>query len=202
MRRRSAAHPKLLLFACLEMAEVGGQRLAPAVVAAAVHDLEQRPTRESGCHGSSLSVPVISAISERGLRNEMPAQTPSCPVPRPRMCEQPLAQPALDTLRRDDDEFLGERVVQRVRKEVAEAVSQEIGSFSAVEMECHRASDYDGPVAAFDESLKLADHPAEFVDHPALEAVRAIGLEQALVVPEMVLRVLPVETVPERRPCV
>ena len=44
-------------------------------------------TMASGDHGSSSTVPVISAISERGLRNATPAQTPSAPSPRPRMCD-------------------------------------------------------------------------------------------------------------------
>ena len=44
-------------------------------------------TIASGDHGSSSAVPVISAISECGLRNATPAQTPSAPLPRPRMCD-------------------------------------------------------------------------------------------------------------------
>ena len=41
----------------------------------------------SGDQGSSSTVPVISAISEPGLRNDTPAHTPSPRRPRPRTCE-------------------------------------------------------------------------------------------------------------------
>ena len=49
--------------------------------------LQQRPRHTSGDHGSSSAVPVISAISEPGLRNATPAHTPSPPRPQPRTCE-------------------------------------------------------------------------------------------------------------------
>src|SRR3954469_8049712 len=55
---------------------------------------------------------------------------------------QPLAQPPLDALGRDDDELLGERVGQRIGEKRTEAIGQEIGSLRAVEMQGHRASDY------------------------------------------------------------
>ena len=51
---------------------------------------------------------------------------------------QSLAQPPLDALRRDDDELVGERIVQRVREEGAEAVSQQIGPFGSVDVKRHR----------------------------------------------------------------
>ena len=41
----------------------------------------------SGDHGSSSTVPVISAIKEAGLRNEIPAHTPSPLSPAPRTCD-------------------------------------------------------------------------------------------------------------------
>ena len=51
---------------------------------------------------------------------------------------QPLTQPALDPLGGDDDQFLGERVGQRIGQEGAKAVGEEIGSFSAVQVQAHR----------------------------------------------------------------
>ena len=68
----------------------------------------------SGDHGSSSTVPVISAISEPGLRNDTPAHTPSPPRPAPKDMREPLAQPPLHAARRHQDQLLGERVGQRV----------------------------------------------------------------------------------------
>ena len=51
---------------------------------------------------------------------------------------QPLAQPALDALGGDDDEFLGEGVGQRIGQQGTEAVGEQIGALSAVEVQCHR----------------------------------------------------------------
>ena len=80
------ALPQLAFFAGLEVAEVGGQRLAPALVAAGIDDLEQRPHHRVGRPRIVVRrCRVISAIRECGLRNAMPAQTPSWPSPRPRM---------------------------------------------------------------------------------------------------------------------
>ena len=95
-------------------------------------------TSASGCHGSSSSVPVISAISECGLRKEMPAQTPSCPVPRPRMWDSRWLSHRSTPFGRNDDELLGERVRQRIGEQGAEAVGQEVGAFGTVEMQAHR----------------------------------------------------------------
>ena len=65
----------------------------------------------------------------------MPAHTPSCAVAAAEDVRQPLAQPALDALGGDDDQFLGERVGQGVGQQGAEAVGEEVGSFSAVQVQ-------------------------------------------------------------------
>src|SRR6476646_11124158 len=62
------------------------------------------------------------------------------------------------------------------------------------------ASDQDDSVAAFDLAPQLVDHAAKLVDHPAGAASVPVGLEQLAVVPEVVLWVLSVEALPERRP--
>ena len=71
------------------------------------------------------------------MRNETPAQTPSCAVAAAEDVRQPLAQPPLDALRRDDDELFGERIGERIGEQRAEAVGQEVGAFGAVEMQGH-----------------------------------------------------------------
>ncbi len=68
----------------------------------------------------------------------MPAQTPSWPVAAAEDVRQPLAQPALDALGRDDDELLGERVGQRIGEQGAEAVGEEVGALGAVQVQGHR----------------------------------------------------------------
>ena len=47
---------------------------------------------------------------------------------------QPLAQPSLDAVGGDEDEFLGEGVRQRIGEQGTEAVGQQIGALSAMEM--------------------------------------------------------------------
>ena len=47
---------------------------------------------------------------------------------------QPLAQPSLDAFGGDDDDFLGERVRQRIGEQGTEAVGQQISALSAMEM--------------------------------------------------------------------
>ena len=51
---------------------------------------------------------------------------------------QPLAQPALDALGRDDDEFLGERVGQGIGEEGTEAVGEKVGALSTMDVKRHR----------------------------------------------------------------
>ena len=58
---------------------------------------------------------------------------------------EPLAQPALDALGRHDDELFGERVRQGIGQQRAEAVGEEVGALSTMEVKRHRASDYDRP---------------------------------------------------------
>jgi hypothetical protein len=54
---------------------------------------------------------------------------------------EPLTEPAFDALGGDDDELVGERVGQGSGQQLAEAVGEEIGALSAVEMKRHRGSD-------------------------------------------------------------
>ncbi len=129
--------PQLLLLACLEVPEVGGQGLAPVVVAAVVDDFEQRPDERVG-------VPrvVVGRSGDLGDERARVAEGDAgadavLPVPAAEDVRQPLAQPPLDALRRDDDELFGEGVVKRVGEEGTEAVGQEVGSFSTVEVQAH-----------------------------------------------------------------
>ncbi len=92
----------------------------------------------SGDHGSSSTVPVTSAISEAGLRNETPAHTPSPPRPAPEDVRKPLAQPPLHAARRHQDQLFGERVGQRVGQQGTEPVGQQISALGTVQMKRHR----------------------------------------------------------------
>ena len=92
----------------------------------------------SGDHGSSSTVPVISAINEPGLRNDDARAHPVTAAAGAQDMRQPLAQPPLDAARRHQDELLGERVGQRVGQQCAEPVGQQVGAFGTVQMKCHR----------------------------------------------------------------
>ncbi len=85
--RVAPATPQLGLVTLGEVAEMRGERPAPLLVEAVVDTSSSGQVIASGDHGSSSAVPVISAMSEAGERNAMPAQTPSAPSPRPRTCE-------------------------------------------------------------------------------------------------------------------
>ena len=119
------------------MAEVGRQRLAPLVVAALVDDFEQWPDE-------SVGVPRVVVLGAGDLGDEGSRVTERdagadavLPVAAAEDVRQPLAQPPLDTLRRDDDDLFGEGVVKRIGEKSAEAVGQEVGAFGAVEMQGH-----------------------------------------------------------------
>ena len=129
------------------------------VVAAAVDDFEQRPDHGVGDQGSSSSVPVISAISERGLRNEMPCADAVRHPTRGRGCATAAGSASARRPWPDDDELFGERVGQRSGQQVAEAVGEKIGALGTVKMKRHRRQTTDDSVAAFDESLQLARPP-------------------------------------------
>ena len=96
-------------------------------------------TMASGDQGSSSSVPVISAISECGLRNAMPAQTPSAPVPRPRTWDSRWLSQRSTPRAGTRTSSIGERVVEGLGEEGAEAVGEEVGPLGAVKVKCHRA---------------------------------------------------------------
>ena len=94
-------------------------------------------TRLSGCHGSS-SVGSGDLGDERARVAERDAGADAVlPAPAAEDVRQPLAQPPLDALRRDDDELFGEGIVKRVGEEGTEAVGQEVGSFGTVDMQAH-----------------------------------------------------------------
>ena len=135
--RIAPAQPQFLLLACLEVPEVGGQRLAPVVVAAVVDDLEQRPDERVG-------VPriVVRRSGDLGDERAWVAEGDAgadavLPVTAAEDVRQPLAQPPLDALRRDDDDLFGEGIVKRVGEEGAEAVGQEVGPFGTVDVKGH-----------------------------------------------------------------
>ena len=136
-------HPQLAFLARLEVPEVGGQGLAPGVVAAGVDDVEQRPDERVGMPrivvvGAGDQPQYLSderaGVAERDARADAIVLCAAAEDVR-----EPLAEPPLDALGRDDDELLGERVGQWIGEQCAEAVGQQIGAFSAVEMECHRS---------------------------------------------------------------
>ena len=117
---------------------MGGQRLHHASSRLSSITSSSGHVIASGDQGSSSAVPVISAISECGLRNAMPAQTPSAAVAAAEDVRQPLAQPSLDAARRHQHEFLGEWVGQRIGQQCAETVSKQVGALGTVEVEGHR----------------------------------------------------------------
>ena len=92
----------------------------------------------SGDHGSSSAVPVISAISECGLRNATPAQTPSAPSPRPRMCESRWLSHRSTPFAGTMTSSSAKGSASGVGQQRAEAVGEEIGAFGTVKMKRHR----------------------------------------------------------------
>ena len=109
-----------------------GQDGAPRLIERGVDSLEQRPVIASGDHGSSSTVPVISAISEPGLRNATPAQTPSPSRRRPGH----VTAAGSATARRPAGTTRALRRTgrQRVDQQCAEPVGQQIGALGKVEM--------------------------------------------------------------------
>ena len=129
----AAAHPQLAFLARLEVAEVGGQGLAPVGLAAVVDHVEQRPHERVG-----MPRVFVVGAGDLGDQRARVAERDACAdavLSRPAAedVRQPLAQPPLDALGRDDDELLGERVGQGIGEKRAEAVGQEIGSLRAVD---------------------------------------------------------------------
>ena len=92
----------------------------------------------SGDHGSSSTVPVISAINEPGLRNDDPSAYAVAVTAGAQDVRQPLAQPPFDAAGRHQDEFLGERVGQWVGQQCAQPVGQQVGALGTVDVKCHR----------------------------------------------------------------
>ena len=95
-------------------------------------------TRRSGSHGSSRSRPMSSGdqrprVQEPDARADpvVASRTDAEPV------GQPLGQPALDAPGRDDDDLLGERVVERLGEEVGQRLRQQVGARSPVQVERH-----------------------------------------------------------------
>ncbi len=82
-------------------------------------------------------MPVISAISDAGERNDTPAQTPSAPIASSEHVGEPLAQPALHAPCGDQHQFLGERVGQGIGQQRTEPVGEEVGAISTMEVERH-----------------------------------------------------------------
>ena len=50
---------------------------------------------------------------------------------------EPLGQPPLDATRRNDDDLLGERVVERFREQRAEPVGEQVGRIGTMHLQRH-----------------------------------------------------------------
>ena len=108
--------------------------LHQSVVAAVVDDVEQRPDERVG-----MPRVVVVGPGDLGDERARVAERDACADavlsgPAAEDVRQPLAQPPLDALGRDDDELLGEGVGQRIGEQGTEAVGQQVGPLSAVEM--------------------------------------------------------------------
>ena len=139
--------PQLLLLACLEVPEVGGQGLAPVVVAAVVDDFEERPHECVGVPRVVVHRSGDLGDERTGVAEGDAGADAVLPVPAAEDVRQPLAQPPLDALRRDDDDLFGEGVVKRVGEEGTEAVGQEVRPFGTVDMQAHHRAPR-GPAAS------------------------------------------------------
>ena len=86
-------------------------------------------------------MPVISAISEPGLRNDDARAHAVVTVrPAPEDVRKPLAQPPFHAAGRHQDQLFGERVGQRVGQQRAQPVGQQVGALGTVQMKRHRGS--------------------------------------------------------------
>ena len=133
------ALPQLAFFTGLEVAEVGGQRLAPALFAAGIDDLEQRPHHRIG--GPRIVVRRARDFGDEGVRiAERDAGADAVlAVTAAEDVAEPLTQPALDALGGNDDQLFGEGVRQGIGQQRTEAIGEEVGAFSAVEVQAHRS---------------------------------------------------------------
>ena len=95
-------------------------------------------TIASGDQGSSSTVPRISAISDRGLRNDDPGADAVAGAAAAEDMREPLAEPPLHAALGHEDQLFGERIGQRVASRVAEPVGEQVGALSAVKVKPHR----------------------------------------------------------------
>ncbi len=137
----ATAAPQVALVAGDAVAQVRGQGRAPRLVEGLVDHLQQRPDQ-------AVRVPGVVALlaeqqCDQGVRGQEP-HAGAHPVSTARSGAQPvrepLGQPPLDTASRDDHDLLGERVVQRLCKQPAEPVGEQIGRIGAMQLKRHATS--------------------------------------------------------------
>ena len=123
-------------------AEVRRQRCAPGLPHRVVDHLEQRPDHAVGVPG------VVALLAEQhghqGVRAEEP-DTGADPVASAAAdtepVREPLREPALHAARRHHHDLFGERVVERRRQQVTQAVRQEVGALGAMDPQGHAQQD-------------------------------------------------------------
>ena len=141
------ALPQFLLVAGFEVAEVGRQRFAPLLGAGGVDDLDQRPHHRVGgprvCVGGADNLACVGVQpqqlgDQRARVAERDAGADAVVTgPATQDVAQPLTQPTLDALGRDDDQFLGERVGQWIAEQGAESVGEQVGAFRPMDVKRH-----------------------------------------------------------------
>ncbi len=120
------------------VSEVGGQRGAPRLAQAVIDDRKQRPDQAVG-------VPRVVAVAAEQHRDEgtwveephAGADPVAAGGRRTQPVRESLGQPPLDPFGRDDDDLLGERVVERSREQVAQRVGEHVGALGRMHRERH-----------------------------------------------------------------
>ncbi len=133
-----AAH--LEVVARQPVAEVGGQGRAPVLAEAGVDGGEQRPDQALGIP----RVVLLPAEEQRDqgprLEEAHPRAHPVAAGPDPEPVGEPLGQPPLHAAGGDDDDLLGQRVVERARQQVPQRLRQQVGARGPVQVERHAAT--------------------------------------------------------------
>ena len=121
-----------------EVAQVGGQGAAPRLVEALVDHLQQRP--DHGVRRPWIVVVGTGDLGDQRVRvPELDAGAhPIRPGPATQDVGQALAEPSLGSAGGNQDQLLGEWVLERSGEQGTEPVCQQIGAIGAVEVKRHR----------------------------------------------------------------